>query len=82
MSNTGVSRWLTTILGLAATDNKKFKNHSFKSASSSEETSMGLSVQDMLTQAHRSGDSVWQKHYQKEIVKNSEIFQKSILSNI
>ena len=66
-------RMLNTMLGLVGIDNKKLKDHFCRTASSSEEKSIDLSVQGMVTQVHWSGESVWQRYYQKEVVKGSKI---------
>ena len=56
-----------------------FKAHSVRSTSASKAKSLGFTKKDILRKGNWSGESTWQRFYNKEIRSKEQIFQESAL---
>jgi len=75
-----VSRWLTNVLNLAGIDDRVFKGHSYRHASTSFAKAKGVSIDVILRQAGWSDKSkVFAKFYDRPIVRNTS-FVTAVLS--
>lgn len=72
-----LARWLVTVLDLSGVNTKLFKAHSYRSASTSDARSKGVSLADIMRTANWKSTSVFAKFYNKPIDRS---FAKSILS--
>ena len=78
MSST-VSGWVKKLLKRAGVDTKTFKSHSTRSASTSKAGFNGAPIEEILKRGSWSKQSTWQKFYNKNIVKEGELFQEMVL---
>ena len=72
-----LARWLVTVLGSAGINTDLFKAHSYRSASTSDARSKGVSLSDIMKTANWKSTSVFAKFYNKPIDCS---FAKSVLS--
>ena len=69
------------MLEMTEIDTGLFKAHSLRAASSSKGFQVGVSMGDILKMGDWSNESVWQKHYNKQIGP-AEKYQKAILDTL
>lgn len=77
ITTSSVSRWLKTIMAEAGINTNQFKAHSTRSASVSKAYFAGVSVTDIMQQAHWAKESTFARFYCKPIHKSA--FQQSVL---
>ena len=78
VSSSTVSRWIKETLKLAGIDVSILKGHSTRAASSSKSSKAGLSLSDILARGSWSSSSTWQRFYNKEIMNENDLFQKTV----
>ena len=76
MSSSTVS--LKEVLKLAEIDVLIFKCHSTRAASSSKASKAGLSLADILARGSWSSSSTWQRFYNKQIMNENDLYQKTV----
>nr|XP_022306049.1 uncharacterized protein LOC111112656 [Crassostrea virginica] len=77
VTTSSIARWLKTIMAEAGINTNLFKAHSTRSASVSKAYFAGVSVSDILQQAHWTKESTFARFYCKPIRKST--FQQSVL---
>ena len=78
MSSSTVSRRIKETLQLAGIDVSICKGHSTRTASSSKASKAGLSLADVLAKGSWSGSSTWQRFYNKQIMNENDLYQKTV----
>ena len=78
-----IANWVKITLKVASIDISKYQAHLCSSASTSKAKVQGLSLSDILKRGQWSGESTWQKHYNKEIenIENQTHFETVILKS-
>ena len=78
-----LANWVKITLKAAGIDISKYQAHSCRSASTSKAKVQGLSLSDILKRGQWSGESTWQKHYNREIenIENQNHFETVILKS-
>ncbi|KAK3084586.1 hypothetical protein FSP39_015964 [Pinctada imbricata] len=72
-----VSHWIRDIMGLAGIDTSKFKAHSARAASTSKASNAGVPIEEILSMADWSSQSIFVKFYRKVVTPHS--YGKSVL---
>ena len=73
-----LSGWVKIVLRKAGIDTSQFTAHSCRSAASSKAKAIGISLEGVLKRGQWSGESTWQKHYDKPIQMN-KTFETAVL---
>ena len=60
-----IANWVKLVFKMARIDTSLYKTHSCKSASTSKDKVLGMSLKDILKRGQWSGASTWQRHYNK-----------------
>ena len=81
VSKPTITRWVMTMLMNAGVDTAKFKSHSLRAASSSKAFKAGLTTKDILERGNLKGDSVWKRHYHKNITTPAERYTTTLLGS-
>ena len=79
ISSVTLARWIKDMLKFSEINTDIFKAHSLLSASTSKAKSLGFTTKDILRKGNWSGESTWQRFYNKEIRSKEQIFQGSVL---
>ena len=74
-----LARWIKEMLRFSEINTDIFKAHSVRSASTSKAKSLRFTTKDILRKGNWSGESTWQRFYNKEIRSKEQIFQESVL---
>ena len=74
-----ISGWIKPTLHEAGIDTEQFKAYSTRAASSSKAKVNGLSLQNILDRGQWSGDSAWQKHYNKFVINETKQYQDAVM---
>jgi hypothetical protein len=80
VSKDTISRWCKAVLGTAGVDISKFKGHSTRAASTSHLAERNFKIQDIISSAGWSNESVFQRFYNKPVEPNFN-FGKAILDS-
>ena len=83
MSSSTVSRRIKEALKLTGIDVSILKGHSTRAVSSSKASKVGLSLADTSLYPGRgswSSRSTWQRFYNKQIMNEDDIYQKTVFS--
>ena len=80
MVSSTISGWINNVLKEAGIDTKIFKDHSTRSASTSEAGLTGLSVRDILEGGSWTNASTWQRFYNRQVQSSAEKYQTKVLS--
>ena len=69
------------MLSLTGVDTNTFKAHSTRAAATSKANSLGLRIEEVISQGNWSNESTFERFYNKPIMSGEKIFQKMILGN-
>ena len=78
VSSSTVSRWMKETPKLVVIYVSIFKGHSKRAASSSQASKAGISLADILARGSWSSSSTWQRFYNKQIMNENDLFQKTV----
>lgn len=79
VSKATIARWIKEILGMSGIDIDRYKAHSTRGAATSKASSMGLRIEDIVSQGNWSNKSTFEKFYKKPIDPRGREFQNKIL---
>ena len=78
VSSSTASRWIKETLKLSEIDVSILKDQSARAASSFKASKAGLSLTDILARCSWSSSLTWQRFYNKQIINENDLFQKTV----
>ena len=81
VSKPTIARWIKEILGMSGINIEIYKAHSTRAASTSKADSLGLRIEDIVTQGNWTNRSTFEKFYRKPIDPTGREFQHKVLGS-
>ena len=78
VSSSTASRWIKETLKVSGIDVSIFKGQSTRAASLFKASKAGLSLANILARCSWSSSSTWQRFYNKQIMNENDLFQKTV----
>ena len=80
VGSSSLSRWLKTVLSLAGIDSTVYTGHSFRSASTSKASRLGVPLDTILSTADWKNSGTFFKFYKKDVAP-CNLFANAVLDN-
>ena len=80
VGSSSLSRWLKTVRSLAGIDLTVYTGHSFRSASTSKASRLGVPLHTILSTADRKNSGTFFKFYKKDVAL-CNLFGNAVLDN-
>ena len=74
-----IARWIKEILGMSGINIEVYKAHSTRAAATSKADSLGLRIEDIVTQGNWSNRTTFERFYKRPIDPRGRVFQHTIL---
>ena len=80
LGSSSLSRWLKTVLSLAGIDSTAYTGHSFRSASTSKASHLGVPMDTILSTTDWKNSGTFFKFYKKDVAP-CNLFANAVLDN-
>jgi len=82
VSKDTVARWLKKMLGICGIDTTKYTAGRVRPAGTSKAKAMAVPINSIMAKAGWTQEAAFAKHYDKDIIQNTDPFQQAVLGSV